>query len=98
MAAGLVEPGEVPVATRDGVKRVRVGRSGDVTVDLGPARFPGPEDLKVSVGPRAWPAVAVDIGNPHAVVFVDRLDDAGPLREPPVVGWPAKPARRSTVE
>jgi diaminopimelate epimerase len=27
----------------------------------------------------SWPAVAVDIGNPHAVVFVDDLADAGPL-------------------
>ena len=25
----------------------------------------------------AWPAIAVDVGNPHAVAFVDDLDDAG---------------------
>jgi diaminopimelate epimerase len=88
VTAGLVEPGEVPIATRDGVKRVRVGPSGDVTVDMGRARFTGPRDLKVSVGPRAWPAVAVDVGNPHAVVFVDHLEDAGPLRDAPVVDPP----------
>jgi diaminopimelate epimerase len=82
---GLAALGEVPVATRDGVKRVRLGTSGDVTVDMGPATFPGPEDLKVSVEGRAWPAVAVDVGNPHAVVLVDRLSDAGPLTEAPLV-------------
>ena len=81
---GLAEPGELPVATRDGVKRVRVGRDGDVTVDMGPARLPG-VDRTVQVGPASWPATEVDVGNPHAVVFVDRLADAGELREPPAV-------------
>jgi diaminopimelate epimerase len=80
---GLAEPGELRIATRDGVKTVRLGPSGDVTVDMGPARLPG-TDRKVSVGPRSWPAVEVDMGNPHAVVFVDDLADAGPLDVPPV--------------
>ena len=81
---GWAEPGELPVATRDGVKRVRVGRDGDVTVDMGPARLPG-VDRRVRVGTTSWPATEVDVGNPHAVVFVDRLADAGELREPPAV-------------
>jgi diaminopimelate epimerase len=85
VATGLAEPGDLPVATRDGVKRVRLQRSGEVTVDMGVARFPGPDDLKVSVDGRAWPAVSVELGNPHAVVFVDRLDDAGTLREAPAI-------------
>jgi diaminopimelate epimerase len=81
---GWAQPGELPVATRDGVKHVRVGRDGDVTVDMGPARLPG-VDRTVRVGAASWPAVEVDVGNPHAVVFVDRLADAGELREPPTV-------------
>ena len=32
--------------------------------------------------------MAVDVGNPHAVVFVDDLADAGPLYEPPQVRPP----------
>jgi diaminopimelate epimerase len=32
-----------------------------------------------------WPAVEVDMGNPHAVVFLDSLDEAGELRDAPVV-------------
>jgi len=86
---GWVEPGELPVATRDGVKRVRAGRDGDVTVDMGPARLPGVERT-VRVGTATWPATEVDVGNPHAVVFVERLTDAGELREPPAVepGFP----------
>ena len=80
---GLAQPGELPVATRDGVKTVRVGAEGDVTVDMGLARLPGTE-RKVTVGTRVWPAVEVDMGNPHAVVFVDDLAEAGPLLTPPV--------------
>jgi diaminopimelate epimerase len=79
---GLAEPGEVSIATRDGVKTVRLGRAGDVTVDMGPARLLDTERT-VSVGDRTWPAVEVDVGNPHAVVFVDDLGEAGPLAEPP---------------
>jgi diaminopimelate epimerase len=79
---GLAEPGELRIATRDGVKRVRVDRAGDVTVDMGPARLPG-TDRKVTVGSRTWPAVEVDMGNPHAVVFVDDLADAGSLDTAP---------------
>jgi diaminopimelate epimerase len=81
---GLERPGEVGVLTRDGVKSVRLGPAGDVTVDMGWARLPG-TDRKVVVGDRSWPAVEVATGNPHAVVFVDELADAGELRTPPAV-------------
>jgi len=37
-----------------------------------------------AAGARSWPARHVDMGNPHAVAFVDDLADAGPLLEPPV--------------
>ena len=84
---GLEQPGQHDILTRDGVKTVRLGADGDVTVDMGPARLPG-TDRKVSVADRAWPAVEVDTGNPHAVVFVDDLGDAGELRSAPVVEPP----------
>ena len=87
---GLAEPGEIAVLTRDGVKVVRLGAVGDVTVEMGPAGLPG-TDRKVRLdgaGPalEGWlPAVEVDMGNPHAVVFVDDLADVGELRSAPVV-------------
>jgi len=81
---GLAPAGEWPVATRGGRKTVRLGVTGEVTVDMGVARLPGTE-RKVSVADRSWPAVEVDMGNPHAVVFVDDLTDAGPLSQPPMV-------------
>jgi diaminopimelate epimerase len=37
----------------------------------------------VSVGDRDWPARNVNMGNPHAVAFVDDLAHAGDLYSPP---------------
>ena len=68
------------VATRDGVKTLTESELG-FTADLGIPRVLG--ETKVGVGDRSWPAVHVDLGNPHAVAFVDDLADAGPLHEPP---------------
>jgi diaminopimelate epimerase len=65
----LVDPtGPIDIATRDGIKTLIF--EGDlVTVDLGKAQlFP---ETKVSVGETTWPATHVDMGNPHAVAFVD---------------------------
>lgn len=83
--AGLEAPGQVSINTRDGVKQVCLGESGDVTVDMGVAGFPGPADIAVAVEGRVWPATAVDMGNPHAVAFIEFLADAGDLRVPPVL-------------
>jgi len=66
---GLVETGgPIDVGTRDGVKTLTV--DGDlVTVDLGTPRVL--PETKVTVGATTWPATHVDLGNPHAVAFVD---------------------------
>ncbi|MDX6360393.1 MAG: diaminopimelate epimerase [Nocardioidaceae bacterium] len=70
----------VPIATRDGVKVVT--RDSDTfTADLGTARILG--ETKVSVDGRTWPALHVDVGNPHAVVLVDDLGEAGRLYDEP---------------
>ncbi len=78
---GLVPPGEpVRIATRAGVRTVT--RDGDVwSVDMGVARILG--ETKIAVAERSWPAIHVDTGNPHAVVLVDDLAEAGSLAEEP---------------
>ncbi|MCX9191240.1 diaminopimelate epimerase [Carbonactinospora thermoautotrophica] len=83
--SGLEQPGELRVATRGGVKTVRFEANGDVTVDMGPAAFPGPDGAEVRAGGHTWPAVSVSMGNPHAVVFVADLAQPGDLRQPPEV-------------
>ena len=68
------------IDTRDGVKTLT--SEGDLfTVDLGQPRVLG--ESKVGVDGRSWPATHVDMGNPHAVAFVDDLADAGSLLAPP---------------
>ncbi|MFJ4966270.1 diaminopimelate epimerase [Streptomyces sp. NPDC088729] len=82
--AGLVGDGDLAVATRGGVKRVHLAKNGDVTVSMGRALFPE-DGVTVTVGGRSWPARHVNMGNPHAVAFVDDLAHAGDLLAPPPV-------------
>ena len=69
------------VGTRDGVKSLIFEPDGRITVDMGAPRLLG--ETKVGVGDRTWPATRVSMGNPHAVVFVDDLAEAGTLAEAP---------------
>ncbi|MEU0660506.1 diaminopimelate epimerase [Streptomyces lavendulocolor] len=81
--AGHLTAGDVAVATRGGVKLVHLAKNGDVTVSMGRARLPE-DGVTVTVGGRSWPARNVNMGNPHAVAFVEDLDHAGDLfTEPP---------------
>jgi diaminopimelate epimerase len=88
--AGLAGAGDLAVATRAGVRHVHIAKDGDdgepgaVTVRMGRAVLPG-GPVAVAVGDRSWPAVHVSMGNPHAVAFVDGLDEAGDLLRPPAV-------------
>jgi diaminopimelate epimerase len=90
VAHGHAEAGAFGVATRGGVKNVRfvsIGKtSAEVTVDMGVPVFPTTRgDITVDVLGAPKPAVDVDMGNPHAVVFVDSVDDAGDLFRHPRV-------------
>ncbi|MEU3615231.1 diaminopimelate epimerase [Streptomyces sp. NPDC006872] len=80
--AGLIPEGDLAVATRGGVKSVHLAKDGDITVGMGKARLPEGE-VTVSVDGRSWPARNVNMGNPHAVAFVDDLAHAGALYAPP---------------
>ncbi|MFI1166371.1 diaminopimelate epimerase [Streptomyces sp. NPDC020801] len=83
--AGHATEGDLAIATRGGVKTVHIAKNGDITVGMGRARCPE-GDVTVSVGERRWPARNVNMGNPHAVAFVDDLGDAGNLFSPPHFG------------
>ncbi|TRY16594.1 diaminopimelate epimerase [Tessaracoccus rhinocerotis] len=66
----LVPSGRFSVATRAGVKEVRIARGGLISVDVGRPRT-SPEPVTVNHGGSEWEATVVDVGNPHAVAFVD---------------------------
>jgi diaminopimelate epimerase len=74
----------IPIATRAGVKVLTV--EGDlITADMGSPKVLGEThvEIRATAGVHSWPARHVDMGNPHAVAFVDDLAHAGPLVEPP---------------
>ncbi|MEU1017845.1 diaminopimelate epimerase [Streptomyces sp. NPDC005898] len=84
--AGHVGEGDLTVATRGGVKSVHIAKAesgGEITVGMGKALLPG-GDVTVSVSEHRWPALNVNMGNPHAVAFVDDLSEAGTLYEAPL--------------
>ena len=84
--ADLIEPGPLPVATRDGVKIVSVpdDLTADIAVDMGAPMIPG-TTRRVTVASGIRDGLEVDMGNPHVVVEVEDLADAGPLLEPPAL-------------
>ncbi|MDQ1007912.1 diaminopimelate epimerase [Streptomyces sp. NPDC002867] len=87
---GHVEAGDIAVATRGGVKRVHIAKeaagagadTGDITVSMGRALLPE-DGVTVTIDGRSWPARNVNMGNPHAVAFVDDLAHAGNLFSAP---------------
>ena len=88
LSAGLVDPAAtvIPVATRAGVRLVRRPDDESFTVEMGTVSFPwsGTRPLiRIAEGAEAAPATAVDVGNPHAVVFVEDIADAGTLSRSP---------------
>ncbi len=85
---GLVDADEpIVIGTRDGDKTVTFvpaidpGDTPELTVDMGVAEVRG--TTKITAAGRTWEAQDIRTGNPHAVAFVDRLADVGPLIDAP---------------
>jgi diaminopimelate epimerase len=77
--------GEFAIATRGGLKRVRLGPLGDVSVEMGEYDLPALGPVHVVVDGISRPALPVCVPNPHAVVFLDDLELAGELAVPPEI-------------
>lgn len=90
IAEGKAQLGTFNVATRGGVKQVRIDAVGaDVSVDMGVGEPVLPSSITIGEGD-TFPAAGMLFPNPHAVVFIDDLDDAGDLLDIPT--W--QPAER----
>jgi diaminopimelate epimerase len=82
-AHDLVDTERFSIGTRGG--RREIALLGDqISVDMGVPRYE-PAVVQVRANGRTWPAQAVFMPNPHAVVFVDDLAAPGPLLEAPEV-------------
>ncbi|MEY9846290.1 diaminopimelate epimerase [Streptacidiphilus sp. BW17] len=76
--------GPLVVATRVGTRTLHLATgAGQITVEMGTPILPATGPVRVTAGERTWPSTAVDMGNPHAVAFVDDLAEAGDLLTPP---------------
>ncbi len=77
---GWLPSGDLQLGTRGGVRRVQVEWD-EVSVDMGPATVG--EDSIASVDGRAFPGVAIDVGNPHLACVTDAAIGALDLKRPP---------------
>ena len=89
MAKYLIEKGEqtpgiFPINTRDGMKYLSVPENGDITVNMGQIREVFGE-ISATTNGHTWPGYNIDMGNPHAVVFVENLAEVGDLLTLPIV-------------
>lgn len=70
-----VAPGDFAVATRAGLRQVRMVPGGLISVSMGSVVVgdTAGDDPRVEIihGDQRWRATPVDVGNPHAVVFLD---------------------------
>ena len=80
---GWVTEDSFTIVTRGGDRAVRISEEG-ISIDMG---MPEVDESSVKVISNAhhWDAQAVFMPNPHAVVFVDDLEQPGSLLEAPVV-------------
>lgn len=89
MARYLVDRGHQPagifsILTRDGAKYLSVPESGDISVNMGQVQVVDGAISAANNG-KVWNGYNINVGNPHAVVFVDSMNDVGELIDPPVV-------------
>ena len=98
---GLVKDKNITIETLSGVKSLQLytfnGKVSSVSVDMGRARLSGKEipstlngdtvvDRPIDVGGQEYCVTLVNVGNPHCVVFCDKVDavdvaNVGPLFE-----------------
>ena len=89
MARYLVARGHLPegifaINTRTGIKHLRVPLEGDISVNMGQVTDEM-EEIEVNQNGKTWEGLNISVGNPHAVVFLENLEEVGSLETAPVV-------------
>ena len=80
----LQPEGIFAIDTRAGIKHLRVPRDGDISVNMGHVTDEM-EVIEATNNGLTWSGFNINVGNPHAVVFVDSLEHVGSLEEAPTV-------------
>ncbi len=89
MARYLVECGHQPsgifaINTRAGMRYLAVPEVEDISVNMGKVEEIYGE-ISATANGHTWPGYNINVGNPHAVVFVDDMEAVGDLRTIPQV-------------
>ena len=89
MARYLVVKGHQPegifaIETRDGLKHLRVPLDGDISVNMGKVTDEM-EEISATHNGYTWQGFNINVGNPHAVVFLEDLEKVGTLDVAPAV-------------
>lgn len=80
----ILNAGLFPIDTRAGKKFLAVPEVGEISVNMGKVEEI-PDEIVIEQNGHEWGAFHIDIGNPHAVAFVDSLDQVGSLASAPRV-------------
>jgi diaminopimelate epimerase len=81
---GLQSSGIFAINTRAGMKYLAVPDQGDISVNMGHVEEIFGE-IEVEANGKKWIGYNINVGNPHAVVFVNDVSDAGDLTSAPLV-------------
>jgi diaminopimelate epimerase len=89
MARYLVKKGHQPegifaIDTRDGLKHLRVPADDDISVNMGKV-YDEAETVEASVNGVTYSGYNINVGNPHAAVFIEDLSTLGSLDSAPSV-------------
>lgn len=89
MARYLVDRGHqpagiFPIQTRAGTKFLSVPEAGEITVNMGSVAYE-PGAITALANGHSWNGYKINVGNPHAVVFVTDLREVGDLKSAPIV-------------
>lgn len=89
MARYLVARGHQPegifaIDTRAGIKHLRVPADDDISVNLGKV-YDESESVTATINGQTYDGFNINVGNPHAVVFIDDLSTLGSLEIAPTI-------------
>jgi len=84
VAKGHQREGIFAIDTRAGIKHLRVPAEDDISVNMGKV-YDEAEDVEASANGITYSGFNINVGNPHAVVFIDDLSKLGSLDLAPIV-------------
>jgi diaminopimelate epimerase len=81
---GHQKEGIFAIDTRAGIKHLRVPLDDDISVNMGKV-YDESEQVSASANGNTYTGFNINVGNPHAVVFTDNLENLGSLEVTPDV-------------